>query len=429
MADQSAIDKLASTINKMYGSPVIGRASSLEIEKVKFGIDALDIDTEGGAPRGRGVIVVGEESSFKSTLCYQLGGNTQRVCGNCFKGRIKEINYKKITMPVEVTKGIVGKGKDGKLVSLKYIADGKKRNLYCPDEPITHKKKLPLLEYSLECSVCNKPIYSTILIVDAEQNYKKSWARKWGIIHRYVALARTTHTQQIGEIVKESLKQGEYSYILIDSVDAQGPLEEDKAEFEDWQMGLQARVWNKIVRVIHGRLNTFHEITFYDKARKKEVTENKHVEPIVVLVQQFRESIGAYGDPRVFGGGRGKKYLSSLTIGLTPGEKDWAEKGKMPEDKNLMGRWFNYDIIKHKTGRPHRQGRFYYSHDWEEIVNGASLVVLGVKYELIKKGGSWYEYEGIKVQGQGKLALAFEENPKLAEKLYRDIYKKRNVER
>jgi RecA/RadA recombinase len=423
---QGIVSKLANEINAMYGSPIIRRASEFEMEKVKFGVDSLDIDTEGGAPRGRGVIVVGEESSFKSSLTYSLGGNAQRICGNCFRGRLKEINYKQIVVPTEVTKGIIGKNKEGKLVSLKYIADGKRRNFYCPDEVITHKKDLKLLEYELECPICDAPEYSTFLIIDAEQNYKKKWAMNWGVVHKYVELARTTHTQQIGEIIRSAMKLGRFSCILVDSVDAQGPLEEEKSEFQDWQMGLQARVWNKIVRSIHGKLNTFHEFKYYDKEKKKNITEQRQTEPIVVLVQQFRESIGAYGDPKVFGGGRGKKYLSTLTIGLMPGEKDWKEKGKMPEDRNMTGRWFNYDIIKHKAGRPHRQGRFYFSMEDNSVINSASLVILGVKYGLIERKGSWYSYADLNVQGQGKLALALEEDNKLRNKLFLQIYRKRN---
>jgi RecA/RadA recombinase len=421
------IDRLASEINKTYGSPVMRRAGDIEVEKIPFGIASLDIETGGGAPRGRGIIVVGEESSFKSTLLYSLAGNAQRVCGNCFKGRIKEVDFKKCKIPTAPDKVNVGL-KDKEYISLKYIADGRKRNLYCPNEIITHKKELTLLEYKLECSVCDKPEYSPVILIDAEQNYSKKWARKWGMIHHYTKVARTTYTQQIGEILREYMKSGRTPMIIVDSVDAQGPLEEENNSFEDWQMGLQARVWNKITRAIHAQLNKFHDFSYYDKTLGKVVNETKQTEPIIALVQQFREAIGSYGDPKVFGGGRGKKYLSSLTIGLLPGEKDWAEKGKLPEDKDMTGKFFNFDLIKHKTGRPHRQGRFYYSMEEERVINSVSLVQYGVKYGFVEKKGSWFEYGNIKKQGLGNIALAIDEDEKVYNKLFKQILDYKNEE-
>lgn len=408
-------DKLINVINKAYQVPVMSRGSSLRLNKIPSGIFSIDYESDGGLARGRGYILVGNESCFKSTLLYSIAGNFQRICGNCLKGKITEINFKKCEVPVDADNINIKKGANGN-ISMKYFADGLYRNVYSPGEKTTHKSKLNLFEYELECDVCNSPQYSLFLLVDAEHNYTKIWARKWGVIHHYTILATVSNSQQTGEIIRESLNTGRVSIVGVDSVDSSGPKEEEEASFSDWQMGLQARVWNKITRSIHGLLNKFFVYTYTDKNGNK-VGDTMQPEPAVVLIQQYREGMQSYGDPRVIGGGRGKKYMSSLTIDLSVGEKDWREKGSKPEDKDLRGIFYNFGFLKSKISKPYRYGRFFFNLDTLSVMNSISVIEYGVKLGIVEKKGAWFIFSDYKFQGIAKFANFLHSNTEVFEKL------------
>jgi len=65
--------KLKNNINAHYERKVVILGSEkTELPKIETGIFSIDVETEGGIPRGRWIILVGDESSFKSTLMYHI---------------------------------------------------------------------------------------------------------------------------------------------------------------------------------------------------------------------------------------------------------------------------------------------------------------------------------------------------------------------
>lgn len=418
--------KLKNSINAHYERKVVIIGSEkTELPKIETGIFSIDVETEGGIPRGRWIILVGDESSFKSTLMYHIAGRMQRICATCMSGVLIEKFTKKVSLPSELDKSndIIEVGKNGELYSKKYFATKNKMNVYCPGELLTHVKEVNLLEYELECSNCDSPEYSIFLLLDSEHNYTKNWASRWGVVHYYTALSDTSHSQMTGDIVREAMNTGKVSFVAVDSLDSHGPLEENLASFEDNQMGLQARVWNKIVRVITSQLNKTFIYTYTNKDGKK-VAEEKHQEPVICIIQQWREKIGGYGDPKVMGGGRGKNFASSLTIALSQGEKEHEMTGGKTSKKDyLKGSYFNFILRKHKAGRPERTGRFYFNQMAHTVDNTSAIFEYALKYKLIEQGGAWYTVNGERLQGEEKVKKYLSENPKVMEGLKVKILK------
>ncbi|MFA5715819.1 MAG: hypothetical protein WC998_08760 [Candidatus Paceibacterota bacterium] len=418
--------KLKNNINAHYERKVVILGSEkTELPKIETGIFPIDVETEGGIPRGRWIILVGDESSFKSTLMYHIAGKMQRVCATCMSGIITEKNYKKVTLPNELDKSNenIEVGKTGELYSKKYFATKNKMNAYCPGELMTHGKEVSLLEYELECSNCNNPEYSIFLLVDSEHNYTKSWASKWGVVHYYTALSDTSHSQMTGDIIREAMGTGKVSFVAIDSLDSHGAAEEMTASLEEWQVGLQARVWNKIVRIITSLLNTTFVYTYTNKVEKK-IAEEKHQEPVICIIQQWREKIMSFGDPKVMGGGRGKNFASSLTIALSAGEKVHEMTGGSSSKKDyLKGSYFNFILKKHKVGRPERTGRFYFNQMTHTVDNASAIFDYALKYKLIEQGGAWYTVGEERFQGEEKVKKYLSENPKVMESLKIKILK------
>jgi RecA/RadA recombinase len=412
MSTSATVAALRDSINKAYGEDVIVDSEAIELTYVPTGIFSIDLSL-GGISRGRVGIIVGNESTCKSTVLYMMAGNFQRVCGNCMKGKITEKNFAKSKLVV------------GEKVK-RYWCDNKKRNLYCPGERVEESHKLPakVYTYDLECSVCTAPEYSTFVLVDSEQNYTRSWAQRFGVVHGCVALARPQYSEQVGDIVRTAMDTGKVSFIGIDSLDAQGPKEEDEASVEDQQMGIQARVWNKITRALHSKLNKrfTYEYTSHDKKKR---TEARSAETAVVIVQQWRQKIGiSYGNPNVMGGGLGKNYAASWILAFSKGEKDWRSK----EDKDMAGIWFNFEVSKSKISRPYRYGRFYFSLDALMIQNENTVLDYAVQYEVVAQSGAWYSFGKERWQGRDKVLVSMKEDRQLMAALQRAVVKAKELE-
>lgn len=429
LSAQEIKQQMEATINKHYGYNVmITDPKELEVIKVPTGIFSLDFETGGGIPRGRGVIYVGEESTFKSSLLYSTAGGFQHICGTCMRGDVKEINFRKVEIYFEeksneyVTYKKNDKGKYS-YFSKVFLAGSDKLNKYCPGEEMDNKRnvtKLTFYQYDLECSECQQPDYSLFGLLDNEHNYIKSWARKFGVVHYYVILGQAEYSEQTGDLLREWLKTGRLSFIGVDSVDALGPLVEDKKSMEDWDMGVQARVWNKITRAIHALLNKPFTYIYTNKEGDK-IKEMRRPNPTICLISQYREKIGAYGDPRVAGGGRGKSFLSATTIDLRRGELEYETEGK----KKLYGknRVFPFEIIKNKVGTPHKRGEIYFDMQTLSVSNIHAYIEYGIRYGLIRGGGAWLEYNGINHNGRKKLACYLGQHKVIQRKLRRDLLK------
>jgi RecA/RadA recombinase len=385
-------------INKAYGAPVMSIAEDIELERVQTGIFSIDYATQGGIPRGRWFVAVGKESVFKSTLLYKIAGKTQRVCGNCLSGYVKE-NYdtKVITVKLDDT-GFIKKTKKG-LVSKKYLANIRGNTIYIPDQPIVHKKDFKAVVYDIECSNCDDPDYSIFLLIDSEKNYTNSWGIRQGIVIARMAHAKTRYTEQVGEIAKEVLSTGRCTIVGVDSVPATPPKGEDIISFADEpRMGMQPKLWNRIVRILTSMLN--NTFTYVYNKDGKEVVEVRRPEPMLGMIQQWREKIGGYGRPETMTAGWGLKYASSMSLELTLGEREYIGD---KTDKNIRGIWFNFMLIKSKTSKPFAHGRFFFNLDTLSVDNNISIVDKAIETGIIKSSGSWFYVGEEKYQGKLKL--------------------------
>jgi recombination protein RecA len=81
-------------------------------------------------------------------------------------------------------------------------------------------------------------------------------------------------------------------------------------------------------------------------------------------------------------------------------------------------------IVKNKVAAPFKVTEFdiYYN---EGISSYADLVNTGAKFDVVKKSGSWYEYNGEKIgQGMEGAKKYLKENPNIAKAIKKEIIKK-----
>src|SRR5437763_6287358 len=85
MDKQKALDIALSNIEKQFGKGAImrlGQSTKLNVDAIPTGSCALDLALGvGGVPRGRITEIYGPESSGKTTLCYHISAEAQKMGG------------------------------------------------------------------------------------------------------------------------------------------------------------------------------------------------------------------------------------------------------------------------------------------------------------------------------------------------------------
>lgn len=126
----------------------------------------------------------------------------------------------------------------------------------------------------------------------------------------------------------------------------------------------------------------------------------------------------SYGDPEYEPGGRALGFTLSVNIRLRQGDLI-----KDNETKEIVGQVVKYKISKNKTGMRMISGEFDCYLDENTVGvpkfhsdNVKSIIIEGVNYEFIQKGGAWYYLnkgtkDELKFQGLDKLVDYIRENP------------------
>lgn len=124
-----------------------------------------------------------------------------------------------------------------------------------------------------------------------------------------------------------------------------------------------------------------------------------------------------YGAPYMEDGGNKIQYQCDNKLRCR-GTTKW-EKGN-GEDKKVIGHTVDWNIEFNGNGAPADTVKTYlrygygYDDTWE-------IISLACDFGLIQKGGAWYTFEDIKVQGQEKLYEYFQANPDKLQSLYTSI--------
>ena len=231
--------------------------------------------------------------------------------------------------------------------------------------------------------------------VDAEHAIDPTYAKALGIDVNELILSQPDSGEQALEIVEMLANSGAIDLIIVDSVAALVPQAELDGVMSDNQVGLQARLMSKGMRKITGILNRCN--------------------CTVIFINQLREKVGViYGNPETTTGGRALKFYASVRIDIRRNEA-------LKQGNDIIGNSVNIKIVKNKVASPFKTCKI-------DIIYGkgiskiGEIIDLAVEYGLIKKSGSWYEYNGNRIgQGRENVKAFLEENSELANELEQKI--------
>jgi recombination protein RecA len=197
--------------------------------------------------------------------------------------------------------------------------------------------------------------------------------------------------EQALQILETLVRSGEVDVIVVDSVAALTPKNEIAGEMGEFQIGLQARLMSSALRKLSAIVS------------KTKTT--------VVFLNQIRMKIGVlYGNPETTPGGLALKFYASVRIEL-------RRVAQIKQGEEIVGSRVRAKIVKNKVAPPFKTCELdiYYN---EGISATADLLNAGVKEGVIKKMGSWLQYENSKLgQGTEQSRKFLGENPKVAKEI------------
>lgn len=256
--------------------------------------------------------------------------------------------------------------------------------------------------------------------IDAEKSLSKEYAEKLGVNTDELVVAQVTLASQIEETMVAWIKAG-IDFIALDSMSMMMPdaftdkkTQELNGYVDRGQIGADSRAVKRLIKGLQ------YAMTNNDCA--------------VVLISHTTTEIGQTYVKQIAEGGKAPGFYSSVIIKLMSSEHDNEQiKGLIPRGSLLVeepiGRKVTATVIKNKvTGQQSRKCEYdiYYAGDRIGIDNEAEIVDLAVDYDLIQKGGAWFNYGDLKIQGRAKLIETLRENKELfaeiKEKLDKEMY-------
>ena len=231
--------------------------------------------------------------------------------------------------------------------------------------------------------------------IDAEHAIDPLYAKNLGVDINELILSQPDNGEQALEIVEMLADSGSINLIVVDSVAALVPQAELDGEMGDSSVGLQARLMSKAMRKIAGILN------------KKECA--------VIFINQLREKVGVmYGNPETTSGGRALKFYASVRIDIRRTEA-------IKQGADIIGNTCRVKIVKNKVSPPFKQCEIDIIYG-QGISKEGEILDRSVELGLIKKAGSWFEYNGSKIaQGRDAAKAYLKENEDVANELLEKI--------
>ena len=227
--------------------------------------------------------------------------------------------------------------------------------------------------------------------IDAEHALDPDYAKRIGVNVDDLLISQPDSGEQALQIVETLARSGQVDAIVIDSVAALAPKAEIAGEIGNFQIGLQARLMSAALRKLSGLL-----------ARTKTA---------VVFLNQTRMKIGIrFGNPETTPGGLALKFYASVRIEL-------RRIAQIKQGDEIVGSRIKAKIVKNKVAAPFKTVEFDINYN-EGISYFGDILNIALKQEIVKKFGSWLQYENTKL-GQGMEASKnfLKENPEIGNKI------------
>ena len=229
-----------------------------------------------------------------------------------------------------------------------------------------------------------------VAFVDAEHALEPAYARAVGVNIEDLLISQPDTGEDALAITETLVRSGAVDVVVVDSVAALVPRSEIEGEMGDSSVGVIARLMSQALRKLAGSISKTN--------------------CIVVFINQLREKMGVmYGNPETTPGGRALKYFSSVRI-------DVRRIESLKNGSEIVGNRTRAKIVKNKVAPPFKEAEFDIMYG-EGISKVGEIIDLGVKLELIDKGGAWFTIGENRIQGRDAAKQFLKDNPDVADEL------------
>ena len=227
--------------------------------------------------------------------------------------------------------------------------------------------------------------------IDAEHALDPVYAKHLGVNLDELYVSQPDTGEQALNIVDSLVRSSAVDIIVVDSVAALTPKAEIEGEVGDSVVGAQARLMSQALRKLAGITNKSNTC--------------------VVFINQLREKVGVmFGSPEVTTGGKVLKFYASIRI-------DVRKTEILKDTEGAAGNRTRAKVVKNKLAPPFRQAEFDIMFG-EGVSQEGCLIDLGTQYDVVKKSGAWFSYNGEKVaNGKEKMRQFLKDNPELASEI------------
>ena len=248
--------------------------------------------------------------------------------------------------------------------------------------------------------------------IDAEHSYSKDWAKELGVdSEKLIYSPAKTVNDMVDVAIK--LMEADVDIIVVDSISALLPAiyfekdgEELKSLQDTKQIGAEAKDMTHAVKMLN--------------------YANKNT--LLILISQQRNQFGSMHASHIPTGGMAVKFFSSTVIKLwsSEAEANAIKAGVKVGDKIIeqrVGRPVNWIIDYNKIGPPNLNGQydFYFQGEVIGVDRVGETLDVAEMCGIVEKGGAWYTVNGERFQGRAKAVEYLKENPKVVDKLIKDI--------
>ena len=221
------------------------------------------------------------------------------------------------------------------------------------------------------------------------------YAKALGVDIDNLIVSQPDTGEQALEIAEALVRSNALDVIVIDSVAALVPKSEIEGEMGDSHVGLLARLMSQALRKLTG------------------ITAKTGT--AVIFINQLREKVGVmYGNPETTPGGRALKFFASVRL-------DVRRQEAIKNGSEIIGNKTRIKVVKNKVAPPFKEAEFDIMYG-EGISKMGNILDVAVNFDIIKKSGAWFSYEGERIgQGRDNVKKYMEDNPEFADMIERKV--------
>ena len=231
--------------------------------------------------------------------------------------------------------------------------------------------------------------------IDAEHALDPVYAKNLGVDIDNLIVSQPDTGEQALEIAEALVRSGALDVVVIDSVAALVPKAEIEGEMGSSHVGLLARLMSQALRKLTG------------------ITSKSGT--AVIFINQIREKVGVvYGNPETTPGGRALKFFASVRLEVRRQEA-------IKNGTEIIGNKTKVKVVKNKVAPPFKEAEFDIMYG-EGISKLGNILDVAVGFDIIKKSGAWFSYDGERLgQGRDNVKKYMEENPDFAEMIEKKV--------